>query len=171
MRTASARCGLLCGPAGDGGPAQRGDYGGGDEAITRTSAASGLQHIVANSTWSVVPTMTRRGPIEAWIIDGWPSSRRSADGCGVWEQRHPAPGHRSVGRPLRGCHSDDHQSAPGAQGRSEAAARQRRRLALSLLKRAWRTVVWRDGTNKKLRSRFARVTTHARRSKDRCSSQ
>jgi SRSO17 transposase len=30
-------------------------------------------------------------------------------------------------------------------------------LALSLPKRAWRTVVWREGTNKKLRSRFARV--------------
>ena len=39
-----------------------------------------LQHIVANSTWSdeqvlakvrelVVPSMTRRGPIEFWIID------------------------------------------------------------------------------------------------------
>jgi SRSO17 transposase len=30
-------------------------------------------------------------------------------------------------------------------------------LALSLPKRAWRTVTWREGTNKKLRSRFARV--------------
>jgi SRSO17 transposase len=30
-------------------------------------------------------------------------------------------------------------------------------LALSLPKRAWRTVAWRQGTNKKLRSRFARV--------------
>jgi SRSO17 transposase len=30
-------------------------------------------------------------------------------------------------------------------------------LALSLPKRAWRTVAWREGTNKKLRSRFARV--------------
>jgi SRSO17 transposase len=30
-------------------------------------------------------------------------------------------------------------------------------LALSLPKRAWRTIAWREGTNKKLRSRFARV--------------
>jgi SRSO17 transposase len=30
-------------------------------------------------------------------------------------------------------------------------------LALSLPKRAWRTVTWREGANKKLRSRFARV--------------
>jgi SRSO17 transposase len=30
-------------------------------------------------------------------------------------------------------------------------------LALGLPKRAWRTVAWREGTNKKLRSRFARV--------------
>src|SRR5215467_7070922 len=30
-------------------------------------------------------------------------------------------------------------------------------LALSLPKRAWRTVAWREGTNKKLRSRFAHV--------------
>jgi SRSO17 transposase len=30
-------------------------------------------------------------------------------------------------------------------------------LALSLPKRAWRTVAWREGTNKKLRSRFAGV--------------
>jgi SRSO17 transposase len=30
-------------------------------------------------------------------------------------------------------------------------------LALSLPKRAWRTVAWREGTNRKLRSRFARV--------------
>jgi SRSO17 transposase len=30
-------------------------------------------------------------------------------------------------------------------------------LALSLPKRAWRTVAWREGTNKKLRSRFARL--------------
>ena len=32
-----------------------------------------------------------------------------------------------------------------------------KKLALSLPKRAWRTVVWREGTNVKLRSRFARV--------------
>jgi Transposase DDE domain len=40
------------------------------------------------------------------------------------------------------------------RGRSEAAA-------LSLPKRAWRTVAWREGTNKKLRSRFARVRVRA----------
>jgi SRSO17 transposase len=34
-------------------------------------------------------------------------------------------------------------------------------LALSLPKRAWRTVAWREGTNKKLRSRFARVRVRA----------
>src|ERR1700674_2166414 len=34
-------------------------------------------------------------------------------------------------------------------------------LALSLPKRAWRTVAWREGTNVKLRSRFARVRVRA----------
>src|SRR5260370_12094580 len=34
-------------------------------------------------------------------------------------------------------------------------------LALSLPKRAWRTVTWREGTNVKLRSRFARVRVRA----------
>jgi hypothetical protein len=34
-------------------------------------------------------------------------------------------------------------------------------LALSLPKRAWRTVAWREGTNAKLRSRFARVRVRA----------
>jgi SRSO17 transposase len=33
-------------------------------------------------------------------------------------------------------------------------------LALSLPKRAWRTITWREGTNKQLRSRFARVQVH-----------
>src|SRR6201987_1180848 len=36
-------------------------------------------------------------------------------------------------------------------------------LALSLPKRAWRTVAWREGTNAKLRSRFARVRVRAAR--------
>jgi hypothetical protein len=35
------------------------------------------------------------------------------------------------------------------------------KLALSLPKRAWRTVTWREGTNVKLRSRFARVRVRA----------
>ena len=30
-------------------------------------------------------------------------------------------------------------------------------LALGLPKKAWRTITWREGTNKKLRSRFGRV--------------
>jgi SRSO17 transposase len=34
-------------------------------------------------------------------------------------------------------------------------------LALSLPKGAWRTITWREGTNKRLRSRFARVRAHA----------
>lgn len=33
-------------------------------------------------------------------------------------------------------------------------------LALSLPKHAWRTIAWREGTNKRLRSRFARVQVH-----------
>src|SRR6516164_3069061 len=33
-------------------------------------------------------------------------------------------------------------------------------LALSLPKHAWRTITWREGTNKRLRSRFARVQVH-----------
>jgi SRSO17 transposase len=34
-------------------------------------------------------------------------------------------------------------------------------LAVSLPKHAWRTVTWREGTNEKLQSRFARVRVHA----------
>jgi SRSO17 transposase len=34
-------------------------------------------------------------------------------------------------------------------------------LALGLPKKAWRTVTWREGTNKKLRSRFARIRVRA----------
>jgi SRSO17 transposase len=34
-------------------------------------------------------------------------------------------------------------------------------LALSLPKHAWRTIMWREGTNKKLQSRFARVRVRA----------
>src|SRR5215470_1912932 len=34
-------------------------------------------------------------------------------------------------------------------------------LALSLLKHAWRTITWREGTNEKLKSRSARVRVHA----------
>jgi SRSO17 transposase len=36
-----------------------------------------------------------------------------------------------------------------------------KQLALSLPKHAWRTVTWREGTNDRLRSRFARVQVHA----------
>jgi SRSO17 transposase len=35
-----------------------------------------------------------------------------------------------------------------------------KKLALSLPKNAWRTITWREGTNAKLRSRFARVQVH-----------
>ena len=42
------------------------------------------------------------------------------------EQQHPAPSHYGVGPLLCGSHSVERQSAPGAQGRSEAAACQRR---------------------------------------------
>ena len=35
-------------------------------------------------------------------------------------------------------------------------------LALSLPKHAWRTITWREGTNDKLRSRFARVRVRLR---------
>src|SRR5258708_6728633 len=34
-------------------------------------------------------------------------------------------------------------------------------LALSLPKHAWRTITWREGTNEKLQSRFARVRVRA----------
>jgi len=34
-------------------------------------------------------------------------------------------------------------------------------LALTLPKHAWRTITWREGTNERLRSRFARVRVHA----------
>ena len=56
-----------------------------------------LQHIVANSTWSdehvlakvrelVVPMMTRRGPIEAWIIDDTSFPKQGRHSVGVQRQ-------------------------------------------------------------------------------------
>jgi SRSO17 transposase len=36
-----------------------------------------------------------------------------------------------------------------------------KKLALGLPKHAWRTITWREGTNDRLRSRFARVRVHA----------
>ena len=44
-------------------------------------------------------------------------------------------------------------SNDGAQGPRQSV----KTLALSLPKKAWRTITWREGTNAKLRSRFARV--------------
>jgi SRSO17 transposase len=47
-------------------------------------------------------------------------------------------------------------SKRGALGRRMSA----KELALSLPKHAWRTITWREGTNERLRSRFARVQVH-----------
>jgi hypothetical protein len=79
------------GPAGDRGPTQRGDDGGGDGSGTCFDSAS---HLVAVSPWSdekllakvreqVVPEMTRRGSIEVSIIDdtGFPRKARILSGC------------------------------------------------------------------------------------------
>src|SRR5258708_2218746 len=184
-----------------------------------------LLHFVANSPWSdeqmlakvreqVVPKMTRRGPIEAWIIDdtSFPKQGRHSVGvhhqyCGqlgkqancqvtvtlsianhhaslpiayrlylprVWtddaarrekahvpaairfktkpqialEQIRPALKAGVAPRPVR----EDDPKPPRVSVEA---------LALSLPKRAWRTVTWREGTNVKLRSRFARVRVRA----------
>ena len=216
-----------------------------------------LLHFVANSTWSddqmlakvreqVVPKMTQRGPIEAWIIDdtSFPKQGRHSVGvqhqyCGqlgkqancqvavtlsianhhaslpiayrlylprAWtddplrrEKAHVPRAIRFKTKPqialeqIRaallegvapgvvlmdasyGSNSILRQALTGL-GLSYVAAivstvkvRPVREdepkpprvsveaLALSLPKRAWRTVTWREGTNKKLRSRFARV--------------
>ena len=220
-----------------------------------------LLHVVANSTWSdepmlakvrelVVPKMTRRGPIEAWIIDdtSFPKKGRHSVGvhhqyCGQlgkqancqvavtlsianhhaslpiayrlylpreWINDRSRRAKAHVPRAIRfktkpqialeqiraallagvapgvvlmdasyGNNSKLRQDLTGL-GLSYVAAiiptvkvRPVREddpkpprvsveaLALSLPKRAWRTVTWREGTNVKLRSRFARVRVRA----------
>jgi len=220
-----------------------------------------LLHVVANSTWSdepmlakvrelVVPKMTRRGPIEAWIIDdtSFPKQGRHSVGvhhqyCGqlgkqancqvtvtlsianhhaslpiayrlylprAWiddpprrEQAHVPAAIRFKTKPqialeqLRAAllagvapgvvlmdagygNNSIMRRAITALGLSYVAAIMStvkvrpvceddpkpprvsvEALALSLPKRSWRTVTWREGTNKKLRSRFARVRVRA----------
>jgi SRSO17 transposase len=216
-----------------------------------------LQHIVANSEWSdeqvlakvrelVVPSMTRRGPIEVWIIDDTSFPKQGQHSVGVHHQycgqlgkqancqvavtlsianhhaslpiayqlylprewaddkarrkkAHVPPSIRFKTKPqialeqIRaallagvapgvvlmdagyGNNSILRQAITGL-GLPYVAAIQTttkvrpvreddpkpprvsvEALALSLPKRAWRTVAWREGTNKKLRSRFARV--------------
>jgi SRSO17 transposase len=216
-----------------------------------------LQHVVANSTWSdgqvlakvrelVVPAMTRRGAIEAWIIDDTSFPKQGQHSVGVQRQYCGQLGKQA------NCQvtvtlsiANHHASLPIAYQlylpREWADDKARRKkahvpdairfktkpqialeqiraavlagvppgvvlmdagygnnsilrqaitglglpyvvsiqtttkvrpvreddpkpprvsveaLALSLPKRAWRTVAWREGTNKKLRSRFARV--------------
>ena len=57
--------------------------------------------------------------------------------------------------------SCERQSAPDAQGRSTAAARQRRSIGASLPKHAWRTITWRKGTNAEAAVALARVRVRA----------
>jgi SRSO17 transposase len=216
-----------------------------------------LQHILANSTWPdeevlakvrelVVPAMTRRGPIKAWIIDdtSFPKQGRHSVGvhhqyCGQlgkqancqvtvtlsianhhaslpiayqlylpreWaddkarrKKAHVPASIRFKTKPqialeqIRaalkagvspgtvlmdasyGNNSPMRQAITGlglpyvAAIQTTTKVRPVRKddpkpprvsveeLALSLPKRAWRTVAWRAGTNKKLRSRFARM--------------
>jgi len=94
MRTGKDRCGIIVRAAGDGGSAQRGA----DGAVTAPARVSAqhqkLLHFVANATWSdeqmlakvrelMMPSMTRHGPIEAWIIDdtSFPKKGRHSVGC------------------------------------------------------------------------------------------
>jgi SRSO17 transposase len=216
-----------------------------------------LQHVIANSTWSdgqvlakvrelVVPSMTRRGPIEVWIIDDTSFPKQGEHSVGVHHQycgqlgkqancqvtvtlsianhhaslpvayqlylprewaddkarrkkAHVPASIRFKTKPqialeqiraalLAGVapgvvlvdagygNSSSFRQAITALGLTYVAAIQSttkvrpvheddpkpprvsvEALALSLPKRAWRTVVWREGTNMKLRSRFARV--------------
>jgi SRSO17 transposase len=216
-----------------------------------------LQHIVANSEWSdeqvlakvrelVVPSMTQRGPIEAWIIDDTSFPKQGQHSVGVHHQYCGQLGKQAncqvaVTLSIANRHAslpiayqlylprewaDDRARrkkahVPGAirfKTKPQIALEQIRAallagvtpgvvlmdagygnnsllrqaltglglsyvagiqsttkvrpvreddpkpprvsveaLALSLPKRAWRTVTWREGTNKKLRSRFARV--------------
>src|SRR5439155_1324840 len=107
-----------------------------------------LLHFVAEAPWSdepvlakvrelVVPAIERHGPIEAWIID---------------DTSFPKCGSKSVGVQHQYC------GQLGKQANCQVVVT----LSManhhaSLPKHAWRTITWREGTNDKLRSRFARV--------------
>src|SRR5437660_252006 len=112
-----------------------------------------LLHFVADAPWSdgpvlakvremVLPAIEEDGPIEAWIID---------------DTSFPKYGSESVGVQHQYC------GQLGKQANCQVVVTLSigKQLALSLPKHAWRTITWREGTNDRLRSRFARVRVHA----------
>src|SRR5262249_7492559 len=93
-----------------------------------------LMHVVANSEWSdeqmlakvrelVVPAMTRRGPIEAWIIDdtSFPKQSRHSVGvhhqyCGQLGKQANCPGRVAPTDPQPGGQPADRLAAVSAAG-------------------------------------------------------
>ena len=109
------------------------------------AAHQSLHHFVAKADWSdaallaavraaVLPIIEQRGPIRGWMIDD----------TGITKK-----GRHSVGVARQYC------GQVGKQDNFQVAVTLS--LAVSLPKRAWRRVTWREGSNATLAGRFAAV--------------